>query len=249
MPSSAFFLALGAGSTACIATTMGILIISRYQEWARRHAVYFMGFASGMLVAVSLVHLIPRSLSLSPHASFFLPAGFIGLYLVNRLLHLYICHDESHGVEYATGILLMVGIGIHSVIDGVMYSITFTVGTFTGVIAAVGMILHELPEGIVTFVALERGELSSKKAAAYAFLAAGLTTPVGTAFSYPFIGTITGAPLGFLLAATAGGLLYVGASHLLPSMEREDKPWAILSLLAGVLTATAIILTKHGGHG
>jgi zinc transporter ZupT len=42
------------------------------------------------------------------------------------------------------------------------------------------MILHEFPEGIVTFVLLERGGFSRGKSAWYAFLAAGLSTPLGT---------------------------------------------------------------------
>jgi hypothetical protein len=40
-----------------------------------------------------------------------------------------------------------VGIGFHSFIDGVIYSIAFTVSIYTGFLATMGMVLLEFPEG------------------------------------------------------------------------------------------------------
>ena len=142
------------------------------------------------------------------------------------------------------GLIPMLGIGFHSFIDGVTYSVTFNVSVFTGLLAAMGMILHEFPEGIVTFVLLERGGFGRKKSVVYAFLAAALSTPLGTLVSFPIIKDIKGAALGILLALSAGALIYVGASHLLPEVERKSKRYSVLALAAGVLTAFLIIVAK-----
>jgi len=142
------------------------------------------------------------------------------------------------------GIIPMLGIGLHSFVDGVIYSVTFNVNIFTGVLAAVGMVLHEFPEGIVTSVLLERAGFSRKKSALYAFLAAALSTPLGTLISYPFIEVISRPLLGLLLAASAGVLVYVGASHLLPAVEKENRRYTILTLTAGVLVALVIWMSK-----
>ena len=139
----------------------------------------------------------------------------------------------------------MVGIGLHSLIDGVIYSVTFNVSVFTGVLAAIGMVLHEFPEGIVTFLLLERGGFSKKKSALYAFLAAGISTPLGTLVSYPFIDRIARPTLGILLAVSAGALVYVGASHLLPEVEKENRRYSVISLAVGVLVAVAIVMSKQ----
>jgi zinc transporter ZupT len=147
-------------------------------------------------------------------------------------------------MDYAMGIIPMLGIGFHSFIDGVIYTVTFNVSVLTGVLAAIGMVLHEFPEGIVTFVLLERGGFSRKKAAVYAFFAAALTTPLGALVSFPFINTITRPTLGILLAISAGALVYVGASHLLPAVEQEQKRYSVLALAAGVLVAVGIVLSK-----
>ncbi len=228
---------------ACAVTTIGITVISKYEQWGREHSAYFMSFAAGVLISVSFMHIIPRSFEMNSTAPAFLLAGFLAIYLSNRFLNLYICH-KYECTEYAVGVIPMLGIGFHSFIDGVIYSVAFNVSIFTGVLAAIGMILHEFPEGIVTFVLLERGGFSRRKSAVYAFLAAAISTPLGTLVSYPFINNIKQSTLGILLAISAGALVYVGASHLLPAVEKENKKYSILALTAGVLVAVFIVMSK-----
>jgi len=122
--------------------------------------------------------------------------------------------------------------------------VAFNVSIFTGVLAAIGMILHEFTEGIVTFVLLERGGFSRRKSATYAFLAAALSTPLGTLVSYRFISNIKQSTLGILLAVSAGALVYVGASHLLPAVEKKNARYSFLALAAGVLVALVIVISK-----
>jgi ZIP family zinc transporter/zinc and cadmium transporter len=50
--------------------------------------------------------------------------------------------------------------------------------------------------------------------------------------------------LGALLAISAGALIYVGASHLLPAVEKENKRYSLLALASGILVAGAIIVSK-----
>ena len=138
----------------------------------------------------------------------------------------------------------MIGIGSHSFIDGLVYSITFTVSIFTGMLAATGMVLHEFPEGIITYLLLLRGGFSEKKSLIFAFLAASLSTPLGMLVSYPYISRIDKPLLDTLLSLTAGALVYVGATHLLPQAEKEHQKYSLFALGAGILVATIIVLSK-----
>ncbi|MEA3375644.1 MAG: ZIP family metal transporter [Chloroflexota bacterium] len=240
-----FWTVMAASSLACVVTTIGIVAISRRGRWARERSPYFMSFAAGVLISVSFMHIIPKSFEMNDRAPAFLLVGFLGIYLTNRLLRLYVCHErECEPVDTTFGIIPMVGIGLHSLIDGVIYAVTFNVSVLTGVLAAIGMVLHEFPEGIVTFVLLERGGFKRRRATLYAFLAAAISTPLGTLVSYPFINTIERTTLGLLLAISAGALVYVGASHLLPEVEKENGRYTILALAAGVLVAVGIVLSK-----
>ena len=139
----------------------------------------------------------------------------------------------------------MLGIGFHSFVDGVIYAITFNVSIFTGILSAIGMVLHEFPEGIVSFLLLKRLGKEEKKSSLIAFITAGLSTPLGTLVSFFFIRNISKTALGHLLAVTGGVLLYVGASHLIPAVEQENKRFSFLTLMVGILVALIIVFTGH----
>jgi zinc and cadmium transporter len=243
MVNNTFIAVLVASSLACVVTSLGIYVIGKYEAWGRRNIVYFMSFAAGVLVSVSFIHIIPKAFEMNDGAPVYLLGGYLALYLFNRFLTMYVCH-EYQCPSYTTGIIPMLGIGFHSLLDGVIYSITFNVNIFTGVLAAIGMVLHEFPEGIVTFLLLERGGFGKRRSALYAFLAAAVSTPLGTLVSYPLVDDIAQPTLGTLLAISAGALVYVGASHLLPEVEKENKRYSIIALAAGVLVAVVIVMSK-----
>jgi zinc transporter ZupT len=50
--------------------------------------------------------------------------------------------------------------------------------------------------------------------------------------------------LGALLSVSAGALVYVGATHLLPHAEYEPWKYSLVVLLGGILVALGIILSK-----
>ena len=238
-----FWTALSASSLAAIVTTVGIYVIRRFEPWGRRNTIYFVCFAAGVLISVSFLHIIPNAFSMNANAPMYLFAGYIGLHLFNRFVNAFVC-DKGSDEQYGIGIVPMLGIGFHSFIDGFIYSITFTVGIFTGILAATGMVLHEFPEGIITYLLLIRAGFEVKTSLLLAFLAAAVTTPLGMLVSYPYIRKIDETLLGALLAFSAGALVYVGATHLLPQAETENRKYSLFALGAGILVALAIIFSK-----
>jgi zinc transporter ZupT len=238
-----YSIALVASLIAGVVTTLGIYAVSRFQAWAQRNTTYFACFAAGVLIAVSFLHIIPASFAMSPRAPVYVFAGYMAMHLFNRFLTAYVC-DKPETADYALGLVPLLGIGFHSFIDGVVYSIGFSVSIFTGAMLAFGMVLHEFPEGIVTYALLVRSGFSPHRSFALAFLAAALTTPLGTLVSFPFISRIEPPVLGLLLALSAGALVYVGATHLLPRAEREPRRYSLVALAAGVIVAIGIVLSK-----
>ena len=240
---NSFWTALGASSLAALVTSMGIYVIRRFEQWGRKNTIYFICFAAGVLISVSFLHIIPIAGSMNPSAPFYLLAGYLGLHVFNRFINAFVCDKESD-MKYELGLVPMLGIGFHSFIDGFIYSITFTVSLFTGVLAAAGMVLHEFPEGIITYLLLKRGGFKERTSLLLAFFAAALTTPLGMLVSYPYISKIDESLLGALLAFSAGALVYVGATHLLPQAETEHRRYSLFALGAGVLVALIIVFSK-----
>ena len=239
-----FWAALATSSAAAIVTSAGIYTIRRFSDWGRRNITYFMCFAAGVLISASFLHIIPTSFSMNPNASIYLLSGFFGLHLFNRFVTAFVCDKDAEKAEYAIGIVPMIGIGFHSFIDGIIYSIAFTVSIFTGFMATAGMVLHKFPEGIITYLLLIRSGFSERASLALSFFAAAITTPLGMILSYPIISKIDKPMLGALLSFSAGALVYVGATHLLPKAEQEHKKYSLIALGGGVLVAVVIVLSK-----
>jgi zinc transporter ZupT len=239
-----FWTALATSSLAAIVTSIGIYTIRRYVSWGQRNITYFICFAAGVLISASFLHIIPKALSMNPDAAVYLLVGYFGLHLLNRFLTVMVCQKNPEKEKYGIGLVPMIGIGFHSFIDGFIYSIAFTVSIFTGFLATAGMVLHEFPEGIITYLLLIRGGFSEKKAMVLSFIAAALTTPMGMLISYPLISEIDKPMLGALLSLSAGALIYVGATHLLPRAEKEHKKYSFVALGGGVLVAIMIVFSK-----
>ncbi len=236
-----FSTALGASILAGLVTTIGIYVIRHFEAWGRKNTTYFSCFAAGVLISVSFLHIIPKSFEMNIHAPWYLLGGYLALHFFNRFITVFVCDKNP---DSAIGLVPLLGIGFHSLIDGVVYSITFSVSIFTGVVAAIGMVLHEFPEGIVTYILLIRGGYSQKRSTILAFLAAALTTPLGTLISFPMISQIEKPILGAMLSVSAGALVYVGATHLLPHAEHEPQKYSLVALLGGILVAVGIVLSK-----
>jgi zinc and cadmium transporter len=231
-----------AGVIAAGVATLGLVTIRRAEAWARANATYFACFAAGVLIAVSFLHIAPTAFAMSAYGPALMFAGYVTMHLFNRFLSGYVCDKPSMG-DYAIGLVPLVGIGFHSFIDGVVYSISFSVSAFTGVLTALGLILHEFPEGVVTYALLVRGGFKGPVAFRLAFLAAALTTPLGALVAYPFVSRIGPEALGGLLALSAGMLIYVGATHLLPRAEQEPRRYSLAATAAGVLVALGILVS------
>lgn len=236
--------ALVASLIAALVTTLGIFVIRRFEAWGRRNSIYFVSFAAGVLIAGPLLHMIPKALEMTAGAAVYVLAGYVLMHLFNRFITAFVCERNPDRALHL-GLVPMLGIGFHSLLDGVVYSVTFTVGVFTGVLAAVGMVLHEFPEGIVTYLLLLRGGFAKRTALGLAFLAAALTTPLGVLMANPVVSRIDARVLGRLLGLSAGALVYVGATHLLPQAEREAKRYSLLALAAGIAVAAIVVLTRQ----
>jgi len=239
---TAFLYALFFALTGAAVNALGLLAIHRFRAFGETHSVLFAAFAAGVLVATALIHLIPEALSGNVGAApGFLLGGYLIMYFIGQWLGRGAEH-VSHEERRAIAIVPLVAIALHSLIDGMIMAVTFRAETFTGVLSAVGLVLHEFPEGILVYVLMLRGGYDTRWALGLAFAAAAMTTPIGVLIAAPLIGSLSAESLALILAATAGALVYVGASHLVPHVDHEKRPGATPVFLAGVALAATVTL-------
>lgn len=224
---------------AAVVNSAGILAIFQHREWAERSLPYLMCFAAGILITTPLVNALPNAISNNADAGFTALGGFLFMYLSNRVI------KHRTGEEtLAFGVTAAEGIGIHSLVDGVIYTVTFNISLLTGVLAGAGLVVHEFAEGVITYLVLLKGDVTERTAATYAFFIAALTTPTGAFVAYPLVSRLGQSHLGLMLGFASGVLIYVSAAHLLPEAQSYEKEHSMLALLAGVGLALFIVFAR-----
>lgn len=224
---------------AAVVNGAGILAIFRYRDWAERSLAYVMCFAAGVLLATPLLHALPSAIEKNPDAGFSALSGFLFMFFSNAVIKHYTQQETL-----AFGVTAVEGIGIHSLVDGVVYTVTFSISLLTGVLAGTGLVVHEFAEGVITYLVLLEGNVPERRAAVYAFFVAALTTPIGAFLAYPLVNGIGQAHLGLLLGFVSGVLLYVSAAHLLPEARSYEKEHSAVALVAGVGLALFIVFSR-----
>lgn len=224
---------------AALVNGAGILTIFRRRAWAERSLPYLMCFAAGVLITTPLINALPNAVAKNANAGGTALVGFLFMYLSNRVIR-YRTGEET----LAFGVTAAEGIGIHSLVDGVVYTVTFNISLLTGVLAGTGLVVHEFAEGIITYLVLLKGDVTERTAAVYAFFVAALTTPIGAFVAYPLVSGLGERDLGLMLGFVSGVLIYVSAAHLLPEAQSYEKKHSMIALLAGVGVALFIVFAR-----
>lgn len=237
---------------AAFVATLGLLVVAMRSDWSARYAHLFAVMASGILLTMVIGYLAPEALNGHEKAPLFMLGGFfIGL-LVHDVLRMVLPVADSRAL--AAGITPLIAIGIHSFLDGMIYTVTFAQSFDIGLFATLGLIIHEFPEGIVAFALLRSAGLKNRTSFVFAFIASAMTTPLGTLVAIPLTNQVQPADLSVMFAISAGLLLFVSTGPLMAHMH-EDKPARTLPALAvGVIIALVVAQTHfagghHDGHG
>jgi ZIP family zinc transporter len=241
------------GMIAAGVALLALILVQRAAGFTGRNGPLAAAFAGGLVITISITHLIPEALIMAPNAPWLVLGGFAFGFVVHTLLGGAGHHHhggETPPANRVAALSPVIAIAMHSALDGVIYSVTFAVDTATGLIAATGLIIHEFPEALICFVLLQRAGLKNGPAALYAFLASGATTFAAAALSAPFAGALDPQTLGVLFALVAGLLLHVGAAHLIHEAAEAGALRGGFAVFAGAGVAVLMALghSHHHGH-
>ena len=216
-----------------------------------RAAGRLVAFAVGVLLAASLVELIPEAAEV-------LPAERVGLTVFAAILGFFVLekaalwrHAHAHGdatgghAPHAVGQLVVIGDGVHNFADGVLIAAAFLQDPAVGVAAAVGVLAHEIPQEIGDFaVLLDAGY--SRRCALWMNVASGSAAVAGGVVGY-FALQHAERALPYALAVAAGSFLYIAVADLMPLLQRRLQPGDAALQIALILAGAAVVLVP--GHG
>lgn len=234
------------GLIAAVVTSLGLIAVALRAEWSARQSGLFALAAGGMLITLSLLHVVPEALASGYDAAKFVLGGFfLGLLLSFAVRTFF---PEGHTQARAEAITPLLAVAIHSFFDGVIYSVAFAASFASGVYASLGLILHEFAEGIIAFAILARHGFKVREALIWAFLAAGATTPLGALVSGLFVSGLGSDAITALYALSAGLLIYVATGPMMKPLTEISPGRGFAALAAGVVFALIVESLPIPGH-
>jgi zinc and cadmium transporter len=229
-----------------VAFTSAYLLI-RNKSTAKLLASFATPFAAGALLAAVFFDLLPESIaeSSSSKAMMSVITGLVLFFYLERFLRWFHHHHEHNdSKDIAPKSLIVIGDAIHNALDGVVIAAAFLVSVPAGIIAVFAIAAHEVPQEIGN-IGLLLGRGMSRKNAMVVNALSVISTVLAAAAVFA-LGNIQDIPLGILLGISAGFLLYIATSDVIPLVHKQSKADNIFDirpflLLVGILIVGIVI--------
>jgi len=226
---------------AALANLVGALAVTSRTRWSVGALDAMLAFAAGFMISVGLLDLFPEALLQGgPSAAVVVLGAYLAVHLTQHVIGTHFHFgEETHHVSEAVSLAALVGLLLHTFVDGVAVASGFSIGGAVGALVFVAVVLHNVPEGLaISSLFLAAGQ--SRRRALAAASALGIAT---------FVGVMVTDHIGLLrehgLALSAGVTLYVGMSNLVPEFRRKGGWQLPIAFLGG--TATYIVARVLAG--
>jgi zinc and cadmium transporter len=176
--------------------------------------------SAGSLLGGAFFHMIPASLMDmgNTHMVFvWVLLGFTSFMVLEQVLHWHHCHQAYGDCKQPLSYLILIGDGLHNFIGGIAIAGIFLIDIRLGQIAWLAAIAHEIPQELGDYGVLIHGGWGKKKALLFNTLSA-LTYLLGGILAYLVSFKIN---LDFLIPFAAGNFIYVGATDLIPEVNKQ----------------------------
>lgn len=222
----------------------GIILLSN-KKAAKVLAEYGMPFAAGALLAAVFLDLLKEGLE-GGSAETVLSAALFGIlifFFAERFLH-WFHHHHQHEKPDPSSTLVIIGDTIHNALDGIAIGAAFLISVPTGIVTTIAVAAHEIPQEIGDFGLLLSKGMRRRKVLIVNIVSSLATTVV--AVGVFALGKTSDLPVGWLLGVSAGFLLYIAMSDVIPTIHEKATNKKIfelqplLMLLGAVLVAVSI---------
>ena len=213
---------IGSSLLMCILALVGVAALSLNEKTLHRLLLPLVALSAGSLLGGAFFHMIPESIEKTGadiSVYIYVVGGFAFFLLLEQLLHWHHCHREETHCKKPQTYLILIGDGIHNFIGGIAVAGTFLIDIRLGISTWLAAAAHEIPQEIGDFGVLVHGGWSRKKAlllnllSASTFLLGGLLAYILSFSDWIY----------YLIPFAAGNFIYIGASDLIPEVNRHES--------------------------
>ena len=242
------------GVLSVLAASVFLLIPEPSRSRVLPHSV---SFAIGALLGAAFLALLPHAISgeysLEVHnLGLTVLLGMLGFFLLEKMVlcrHCHTTHCEAHAPDvqdqnsHAAGTLILIGDGLHNLVDGVLIAAAFMTDFHLGVVTSVAVATHEIPQEVGDFAVLLNNGFSRAKALWYNVLVS-LTTVVGALLAYYSLSGVSHV-LPYILAVAAASFIYIAVADLIPGLHKRTQFSATVQQISLIGAGVLIIYFAH----
>jgi zinc and cadmium transporter len=197
---------------------------------------YLISLSAGTIFGGVFIHLVYRlanPIGYTRLTGLLVMAGIAFSLILERTVHWH-CHNQGVHEEPFSYVLL-VGDGVHNILDGILIATSFFASVSAGIASTVAVAAHKVPKEVGDFGVLVDAGFNMKKAVAanlvvslFMFLGAGIVA---------FLSTVVGNIIAVLLPLVVGNFIYIAGSDLLPRFKESETHIAPHLIMFGIGTA------------
>ncbi len=226
-----------------IAMVGSVTLILR-PETLERLLLPLVAFAAGSMIGGAFFHMIPAAMDEGGNilnVGIAVVAGFSTFFLLEQFLHWHHCHRAQSDCKQPLTYLILIGDGLHNFLGGLAIAGTFLIDIRLGITSWLAAAAHEIPQELGDFGVLVHAGWSKSRALVFNVLS-GLSFLVGglVAYAVSFKLDVT-----WLIPFAAGNFLYIGASDLVPEVNKHsDRNINVVHVLAFALGLAVLLAAK-----
>ncbi len=208
------------------------------KKWPTAVQEYLLALSSGFILALVFLELVPEGIrSVGSEAPLYMLLGYSVLHFFEHTVvgHLHF-GEETHRevmVSKVASLSTFGGLIIHAFFDGFAISVGMEFNFYLGLLIFVAVLLHKLPEGI-TIASVMLAAQHRRQTAFLASVAVGVATMLGIVSVFLLSG-INERVVGLAFAFAAGIATYVGASDLMPEINRSGNRITPIFVFGGMV--------------
>lgn len=242
------------GLVAALAEILGGSLVVLRRRWPAKVQEYLLALSAGFILALVFLELVPESIrALGLEAPAFMLLGYSVLHFFEHALvgHLHFGEETHHEVMLSkvASVSTFVGLFVHAFFDGFAISAGMQFNFYLGLMIFFAVLLHKIPEGL-TIASVMLAAERPRKTALLASTAIGVATLLGIVTVFLLSG-VSERILGIAFAFSAGAATYVGASDLIPEINKSRNRIIPVLVFGGMALfyVSSKLLASYAGEG
>jgi len=227
---------------------VGSVVLVLGEATLARILLPLVAFAAGSLIGGALFHMIPAALGSMPvsTALLWVALGFLIFFGLEQFLHWHHCHRASAACRKPLTYLILLGDGLHNFLGGLSIAGVFLMDVRLGIAAWIAAAAHEIPQELGDFGVLVHGGWEKRTALLFNLLS-GSTFLVGGLVAYA---ASLALDVRWLVPLAAGNFLYIGASDLVPEVNKPHSLGASFVHFTAFAAGLGLLfaVAAAGGH-